>query len=124
MRDPKAPGRGDSQDELAADNLAFAAAVVAPIGGTVLLEALADGENGACPLTAPSQIVSVIRRVRTACGTVNIAMLADFYHLTRNGFSWELVIEEYFAQAGHVQIADAPGRQLPRAARAENRIST
>lgn len=101
------------QDGLAAENLALAAAAVAPFGGTVLLEPLAEGENGAYPLTSPEQVLSVIRRVRADSGTVNLKLLADFYHLTSNGFGWEQVIEGYFPDFGHVQVADAPGRHQP-----------
>lgn len=101
------------QDELATENLAFAAAAVAPIGGTVLLEALAEGENGAYPLTSPAQVSEVIRRVRAASGAANVRMLADFYHFTRNGFGWAEVIDGYLPEVGHVQVADAPGRHQP-----------
>jgi hydroxypyruvate isomerase len=101
------------QDDLAAENLALAAAAVAPFGGTVLLEPLTTGENGAYPLTSPDEVLSVIRRVRADSGAVNLKLLADFYHLTMNGFGWEQVIERYFPDFGHVQVADAPGRHQP-----------
>jgi hydroxypyruvate isomerase len=101
------------QDELAAENLALAARAVSSLGGTVLLEPLAAGENGSYPLTGPDQVLSVIRRVREASGAGNIRLLADFYHLTRNGFDWDEVIGKYFSLIGHVQIADAPGRHQP-----------
>lgn len=103
----------DEQDELALENLSFAAEAVASIGGTVLLEPLASGENGAYPLTAPEQIVGIMNRVRAASGAGNVRLLADFYHLTRNGFDWRQVIDGYLPHVGHVQIADAPGRHQP-----------
>jgi hydroxypyruvate isomerase len=101
------------QDDLAAENLALAAAAVAPFGGTVLLEPLTEGENGAYPLTGPDQVASVIRRVRAQAGAVNLRLLADFYHLANNGYGWDQVIERYLPDFGHVQIADVPGRHQP-----------
>jgi hydroxypyruvate isomerase len=103
----------EEQDELAAENLALAAGVVSSFGGTVLLEPLAAGENGAYPLTSPDEVMSVIGRVRKDSGAGNIKLLADFYHLTRNGFGWAEVIEGYLADIGHVQVADSPGRHQP-----------
>ena len=101
------------QDELAVQNLSLAGQAVASIGGTVLLEPLANGENGAYPLTTPDEILGVIGRVRKETGTGNLRLLADFYHLAQNGFGWRQVIDEYFGDVGHVQIADAPGRHQP-----------
>jgi hydroxypyruvate isomerase len=101
------------QGELAAQNLAVAAAAVASFGGTVLLEPLTEGENGAYPLTGPKQVAAVIHRVRTQAGVGNLRLLADFYHLANNGYSWEQVIDQYFPDFGHVQIADSPGRHQP-----------
>jgi hydroxypyruvate isomerase len=101
------------QDELAAENLALAAAAVVPFGGTVLLEPLTKGENGAYPLTGPDEVLTVIGRVRAGSGAVNLRLLADFYHLTMNGFAWEQVIDRYVTDFGHVQVADAPGRHQP-----------
>ncbi|GAA5196127.1 TIM barrel protein [Rugosimonospora acidiphila] len=103
----------ERQDEVAVENLSFAAEAVAPIGGSVLLEPLASGENGAYPLTGPDQILAVIDRVRDASGAGNVRLLADFYHLTRNGFDWRKIVDEYLPYVGHVQIADAPGRHQP-----------
>jgi hydroxypyruvate isomerase len=102
-----------AQDELAAENLALAARAVSSFGGTVLLEPLATGENGAYPLTSPDEVLAVIRRVRKDSGAGNIRLLADFYHLAQNGFGWEQVIDGYLQDTGHVQIADAPGRHQP-----------
>jgi hydroxypyruvate isomerase len=102
-----------SQDELAIENLAFAAQAVAALGGTVLLEPLARHENGSYPLTSPSEVCSVIDRVMAETGNSNIGLLADFYHLTRNGHAWRDVIDGYVHRFGHVQIADAPGRHQP-----------
>jgi hydroxypyruvate isomerase len=103
----------EAQDELATDNLALAAKAVSSIGGTVLLEPLAEGENGAYPLKSPEDVRAVIDRVGAGGGPSNVRLLADFYHLTRNGFGWRQVIDASLADFGHVQIADAPGRHQP-----------
>jgi hydroxypyruvate isomerase len=101
--------RPEEQDETATENLTAAASAVATIGGTILLEPLAQGENGAYPLLGPDDVLAVLDRVPAP----NLALLADFYHLTRNGYAWKDVIDVHIDRIGHVQIADAPGRHQP-----------
>jgi hydroxypyruvate isomerase len=103
----------EDQDEVATENLAYAANAVASMGGIVLLEALAQGENGAYPLLTPEDVLAVIDRVRADDGPSNLRFLADFYHLDRNGVAWRRVIDEFLPYVGHVQIADSPGRHQP-----------
>ncbi len=105
--------RPQEQDEVAVQNLALAARAVHSLGGTILLEPLARGENGTYPLETPDHVIAVIDRVRAETGAANLRLLADFYHLTRNGISWQQVIDDYMVHAGHIQIADAPGRHQP-----------
>ena len=100
------------QDRAAIENLTVAANAVAPIGGTILIEALADGQNGAYPLTSPSDVAGVIDRLNNA-EVHNVGMLADFYHFTSNGYDWRSVIDDHAASIAHVQIADVPGRNEP-----------
>lgn len=102
----------DRQDNVAVDNLVFAAEAVAPLGGTVLVEPLTAGENGAYPLLTCGDALAVIDRVVDA-GPGNVALLADVYHLARNGDDPVRVIWEDFDRVGHVQIADVPGRHEP-----------
>lgn len=97
------------QDAVALENLAFAADAVGRHGGTILVEPLAQGENGAYPLTSPAQIRDVVE----STGRQNVRMLADVYHLARNGFGYADVLAEYLPLIGHVQFADAPGRNEP-----------
>jgi hydroxypyruvate isomerase len=97
------------QDETALANLRYAARAVGSAGGTVLLEALAEGENGAYPLTAPADVARVIGD----CAENNVAMLADFYHFARNGYDFASVLDDYSPLIAHVQVADAPGRHEP-----------
>ncbi|ALU39202.1 hydroxypyruvate isomerase [Kocuria flava] len=102
--------RPEAQDELAVANLVAAAEGVAGIGGTVLLEPVSGTE--AYPLKTAQDALDVIGAVRAA-GPQNIALLADFYHLAVNGDDVGAVIEAHAAGFGHVQIADAPGRNEP-----------
>ncbi|WP_205650196.1 hydroxypyruvate isomerase family protein [Actinoplanes solisilvae] len=99
------------QAETAVANLAFAAAAVSRIGGTVLVEPV----SGPHPyqLRTAADVVSVLDRVRTERGVDNLAFLADLYHLTVNGDDVSKVLKEHADLIGHVQIADAPGRHEP-----------
>jgi hydroxypyruvate isomerase len=101
----------DEQHAVGAENLALAAASVAPIGGTVLLEPVSGA--AAYPLLTAADVLAVIGRVRAEGGYDNVKLLADFYHLAVNGDDVAAVIEAHAADFGHIQIADAPGRGEP-----------
>lgn len=100
-----------AQDELAVRNLAAAAAAVARIGGTVLLEPVSGAPD--YPLRTADDALRVIARVKEETGAGNIRLLADFYHLSVNGDDVDAVIEAHAKDFGHIQIADAPGRGAP-----------
>jgi hydroxypyruvate isomerase len=97
----------EAQDELATQNLSFAAAAAAEIGATVVLEPLSGASR--YPLLSAAAAIAVADRV----GAPNIALLADLYHLAVNGDDLSAVIDDYAGRTGHVQIADAPGRHEP-----------
>ncbi|OLT34349.1 hydroxypyruvate isomerase [Actinomadura sp. CNU-125] len=101
-----------AQDRAATGNLVFAARAVGALGGTVLIEPLARGRNGAYPLETAADAMAVVRRVRAA-GAPNVRLLFDVFHLTVNGDDPAAVAREHAADIGHVQIADAPGRGRP-----------
>jgi len=101
------------QDELALENLALAADAVGRIGGTLLIEPLAQGENGQYPLLRAHQVLSILDRLETEAGVFNARMLADVYHLSRNGDDILEVLTTMLPRIGHVQIADVPGRHEP-----------
>jgi hydroxypyruvate isomerase len=101
----------ERQDALGAANLARAAAGVARIGGTVLLESVSGAPK--YPLLKAQDAFDVIARVRTESGAENIRFLADFYHLAVNGEDVAAVIERHAQDFGHIQIADSPGRGAP-----------
>ena len=66
----------------------------------------------AYPLKTAADVLAVIEQVKAA-GADNIALLADFYHLSVNGDDVDAVIRDHAPTFGHVQIADAPGRGQP-----------
>ncbi|CAI3797077.1 hydroxypyruvate isomerase family protein [Pseudarthrobacter sp. MM222] len=101
----------EAQDELAVENLAAAAAGVARIGGTVLLESVSGAPR--YPLRTAEDALRAISRVRQETGADNIKFLADFYHLAVNGEDVAVVIENHAQDFGHIQIADDPGRGAP-----------
>ncbi|CQD23034.1 hydroxypyruvate isomerase [Mycobacterium lentiflavum] len=100
-----------TQDEVATENLAFAARAVARIGATVLVEPVSGAPR--YPLKTAADAVCVIQRVGAEHGVTNIRLLADLYHLYVNGDDIGAAIRDYSDQIGHVQIADAPGRGEP-----------
>ncbi|MEU5992650.1 TIM barrel protein [Spirillospora sp. NPDC047418] len=100
------------QDRVATSNLVHAAARVADLGGTLLVEPLARGLNGAYPLETAADVAAVLERVR-AEGAENVRFLFDTFHLATNGDDLEKAAREHAADIGHVQIADAPGRGRP-----------
>ena len=99
------------QDAVGAENLAAAAAGVARIGGTVLLEPVSGAPR--YPLLTAEDALKVIARVKAESGVGNVKLLADFYHLAVNGDDVAAVIENHAKDFGHIQIADNPGRGAP-----------
>jgi hydroxypyruvate isomerase len=55
----------------------------------------------------------VIERVERSAAATNLRFLCDLYHLAVNGDDPPKAISGYFSRIGHVQIADAPGRNEP-----------
>lgn len=100
-----------SQDDLAVENLALAAAAVGRFGGTVLVEPV-SGAPG-YPVRTATDATAVIAGVSGETGAANLGLLADLYHLAVNGDDLPAVIERDAGLIGHVQIADAPGRGAP-----------
>jgi hydroxypyruvate isomerase len=96
-----------AQDELAVENLRHAARAVAPLGGTILVEPISGAPD--YPLLSAADALAMIDRV----GESNVSLLADLYHLAVNGDDVDRMIAEHTGRIGHVQIADAPGRNEP-----------
>lgn len=101
------------QDRVGLENLVLATRELAAVGGTVLIEPLSRGLNGAYPLETAEQAIVLIQRVRKITGTDNIGLLFDTFHLSNNGDDLVSVIDRYATQIAHVQLADAPGRGAP-----------
>ncbi|MFY1691654.1 hydroxypyruvate isomerase family protein [Plantactinospora sp. WMMB782] len=99
------------QEETAVANLAFAAATLARIGGTVLVEPVSGPQP--YPLRTAADAVAVLDQLLVERDVRNVALLADLYHLTVNGDDVPKVLAEHADRIGHVQIADAPGRHQP-----------
>lgn len=105
--------REAEQDELALENLAFAARAVAEVEGTLLIEALNAPESPRCPIVSAPRAIEVVDAVNAATGLDNARFLMDLYHLSMNGEDLHEVIDRHAAKTAHVQIADNPGRGAP-----------
>jgi hydroxypyruvate isomerase len=97
----------EEQDALATENLRLAARAAARVGGTVLVEPVSGAPR--YPLLTAADALGAIDRA----GEENIALLLDVYHLAVNGDDVEAAITTSAGRIGHVQIADAPGRNEP-----------
>jgi hydroxypyruvate isomerase len=100
-----------AQDELATENLALAGRAAGRIGGTVLVEPVSAAPR--YPLLTAADAVGVIDRVAAETGVASLGFLCDLYHLAVNGDDLDQVVATYGDRVGHVQIADAPGRNEP-----------
>lgn len=100
-----------AQAAAAVEAIRNAAQTVAPFGGTVLLEPLARGLNGAYPLTTADEVGAVIDEV--AAPTGNVRLLFDVFHLGSNGADLVADARRHGDRIGHVQLADSPGRGEP-----------
>lgn len=101
----------EEQDRQAVAMIRRAAQSVASIGGTVLLEPLAEGLNGSYPLTNPEQVLTLL--TGPLASHPNVALLFDTFHLGSNGVDLISAAEAAAPRIGHVQVADAPGRGEP-----------
>jgi hydroxypyruvate isomerase len=105
----------EEQDALATENLQLAARAARRIGGTVLVEPVSGAPR--YPLLTAADALAAIDRA----GEENIALLLDVYHLAVNGDDVDAAITAASrptgtaaaGRIGHVQIADAPGRNQP-----------
>ncbi len=101
----------DTQDELATENLDFAANAASTIGADILIEPLSGVP--AYPLTHAADALAVCDNVTREYGVDNVKLLADLYHLAVNGDDLDAVIAADGDRIGHVQIADVPARGEP-----------
>jgi hydroxypyruvate isomerase len=99
------------QDDVAAENLAIAAKAAAAVDAVVLVEPVSGAPR--YPLLRGADAISVIDRVQRESDADNLRLLFDVYHLSVNGDDVNAAIDVYADRIGHVQIADAPGRNEP-----------
>lgn len=100
-----------AQDAVATENLVHAAKALERIGGVVLVEPVSGTPS--YPLKTADDALNVIDQVRAAGEVFNLRLLYDLYHLVVNGDDPDAVIRRHARMIGHVQIADAPGRNEP-----------
>ncbi|MCU1421038.1 MAG: Hydroxypyruvate isomerase [Microbacteriaceae bacterium] len=101
------------QDDTALVNLAAATEALGALGGTVLVEPLSRGLNGAYPIQSLADAIRVVERVRDRTGSDRIAVLFDTFHLANNGEDLVAAVRAAGPLIGHVQLADTPGRGEP-----------
>lgn len=101
----------EEQDETALRRLASLASFTDETGSLIVLEPLSGVAT--YPLITANQAIAVVDALRATGATTNVKLLADVYHLSVNGDDVSRAIATYAAQIGHVQIADAPGRNEP-----------
>ena len=77
--------------------------------GTILVEPLARGLNGAYPLETAADALALMDEIDTP----QVALLLDTFHLARNDVDMIALIEADAERIGHVQLADAPDRGEP-----------
>ena len=101
----------EAQDAVALERLADLASFTKTTGAEVVLEPLSAVPS--YPLLNALQAISVIDALRASGAATKVKLLADFYHLAVNGDDVSNVIRTFGSYIGHVQIADAPGRNEP-----------
>lgn len=101
----------DEQAATAATAIRSAAEAVASIGGTVLLEPLAEGLNGRYPLLTADDVLKVLDG--PLHDVPNVSLLFDTFHLGSNGVDIVSTASALGGCIAHVQIADSPGRGEP-----------
>ena len=100
---------GETQLDLAAENLRRAAAAAAEVGAKVLVEAVNTLENGPYLVAHTEDAAQLIARV----GAANLALQYDAYHMQRMEGNLADTLRRFRNQIAHVQIADCPGRAEP-----------
>ena len=100
----------EEQDDFAVQNLTLAAGAAHRIGGTVLVEPVSGAPR--YPLHTAAEALKVVDRV-SAEDVDNVRLLFDVYHLAVNGDDVDAAVDASAGRIGHVQIADAPGRNEP-----------
>lgn len=101
----------EAQDATALRRLAGLASFTEATNSIVVIEPLSAMET--YPLKSARHAVDVIENLRHNGATTNVKLLLDLYHLAVNGDDVSSDIVEFASLLGHVQVADAPGRNEP-----------
>jgi hydroxypyruvate isomerase len=103
-----APGEREGSEAQYAENLLFAAEILAPRGIQVLIEALN-------PLDAPNYLVGSLDAALSILDRCNghIGLQFDAYHIARMGLDPVAQLTRALPRVRHVQFADEPGRHEP-----------
>lgn len=101
------------QDELALEQLAFAARAAERAAATVVVEALNCYESRDYPIVSTRQALDLVDLLGAEVGVANVGFLADLYHLHRMGEDLLDVVSTHADRITHVQVADDPGRHQP-----------
>ncbi|MEV6283384.1 TIM barrel protein [Kribbella sp. NPDC051770] len=99
------------QEACAVEAIRSAAAAVAGVGGTVLIEPLTAGLNGAYPLLTATDVLGLLDGPLK--DVPNLSLLFDTFHLASNGVDLVACASAVGADLAHVQLADSPGRGEP-----------
>lgn len=92
-----------------ADSLRHAATVFAKIGITVVVEAINDIDRPGFFLSTADAVIDIIDRADHP----NLALQFDLYHTAMMGQPLVETFEKHADRIGHIQFADAPGRNEP-----------
>ena len=105
----RSPQERESQLELAAENVRFAADHAAPLGIEITIEAVNTFENGPYLVPTTRQAAAFLERVDRP----NVRLQYDAYHMQRMEGNLVATFEEFLPRIAHVQVADSPGRGEP-----------
>jgi hydroxypyruvate isomerase len=105
----RSPRERNSQLELAAANVAWAADQAAQIGAELLIEAVNTFENGPYLLSTTRQAAAFVERVDRP----NVRLQYDAYHMQRMEGNLVATLTEFAPRIAHIQVADSPGRGEP-----------
>lgn len=99
----------EAQLERVRENLRWAAEQAQAAGISILVESLNTIENGPYLFSNTRDTLAFLDSV----GAPNLQYQYDIYHMQRMEGNIAATIREHAARIGHIQVADAPGRNQP-----------
>ena len=106
---PPEPSSRDDCLKVLAENLAYAAAELAPLGVRVVTEPLNAKDRPGWLLNTSADAMTVIG----LAGHANLGIQYDLYHMQLMGDDLIATMRRLFPVIHHIQFADAPGRHEP-----------